>query len=115
MNKFYLGVASAAFVAITSTAFADCVRPPAPSVPDGATASKEEMISANQAVKKFVAETEAYIECVNTEEAAVPEEEVTPEMRESYVTRHNAAVDAMQGVAEQFNGAIRAYKAAAAE
>ena len=83
-------------------------------MPDGATASKEEMISANQAVKKFVAETEAYVECVDAEEAKLSEEELTPEIHESYVTRHNAAVDAMQTIADQFNGAIRAYKAAAA-
>ena len=61
-------------------------------------------------VKAFVAEGEEYLACLDAEVEAAGEEQ-TDEENAIYVSRYNAAVDAMQALAEQFNVELRAYKA----
>jgi len=102
-------------LALAGVAHAECSRPPEPTIPDGATATQDEMVKSQQAVKTFVKETTAYVDCVDTEEkeAAAKLEgtdtPMTPEQHNTYVDRHNAGVDAMQKVAENFNAQLRIF------
>jgi hypothetical protein len=91
-------------------ALAECSRPTAPQIPDGETSDLEAMVEGQKAVKAYVAETEAYLDCLNAEGEAVAETE-TPEQQLARIERHNAAVDEMEAVAGQFNEEISAYKA----
>jgi hypothetical protein len=88
-----------------------CPYPEEVTVPDGATASSDEMVNGQALVKQFMAEMEDYLDCLDREEATIPEKQ-TPEAKVLHVQRHNAAVDAMEKVAAKFNEEIRAYKTA---
>jgi hypothetical protein len=123
MKNICVGAVFAAFIGLASTAFAtECTRPTAPDVPNGDVASRDEMIAANRAIKEYVAATNTYIDCVDSEETAAIAKEtpkdpnVKPDaaklgkIHAEYVTLHNSAVDAIQSVADQFNSAVRTYK-----
>lgn len=92
---------------------AACEYPPEIKVPDGATATQEQMAAAQATVKKYLADMETYMNCLDAEAAAVPADQQTPEQQALVVKRHNAAVDAMENVAAQFNAQVKAFKAAA--
>jgi hypothetical protein len=93
-----------------TSAFAACDYPPEISVPDGSQATEDEMLAAQKAVKAYMAEMEAYLKCLDDESATLGDAE-TDEQRAMHVQRHNAAIDAMENVANNFNDQIRAYKA----
>lgn len=91
---------------------AACNYPTEVSVPDGKAASEAEMNAAGKAVKQYMADMEAYLTCLDAEQAALPPEQQTEETKSLTVKRHNAAVDAMEGMATRFNEQVRAYKSA---
>ena len=114
MNKTCIGIFCATMIGLSSAAFAeDCTRPPAPTVPDGSKATLNEMLDAKKAVMQYMSQTNDFMACVDKEQAAVPKDQLAKDknLRLSFVTRHNAAVDAEQSVANQFNVAIQAFKA----
>src|SRR5690606_5406058 len=94
------------------TAWAQCEYPPAVDIPDGTSATKDDMTDARIAVEKYMKDMEGYLECLDQESATLPEEERTPEQRSMHAKRHNAAVDAMEAVAARFNEQVRAFKKA---
>jgi len=87
-----------------------CNIPTQPGTPDGAKATMEDMIAAQQAMKSFLANGDVYLECLTSAEANFGPE-LTPEHRASLVASHNDMVEAMEGIASKFNEAVRAYKA----
>lgn len=91
-------------------AHAACTYPQEVTLPDGATASKEEMVASQKSVKEYMAAVEAYLACLDEEEKALGDA-VTPEQRQIHAKRHNAAVDAMNELAARFNEQVRAFKA----
>src|SRR6202012_4468464 len=49
-------------------AYADCDLPPAPSkIPDGTTASQQEMVTAMQTLKEYSADVDTYLKCLEFE------------------------------------------------
>ena len=101
---------SLAMILTANLAVAECSRPTAPTLPDGATSDLETMVEGQKAVKAFVADIEAYLDCLNKEGEAVAEEEA-PEQQLARIQEHNSAVDDMEKVAADFNTEIREYKA----
>jgi len=90
-----------------------CDYPPAaPQIPDGKTATSEQMVDAQKAVKDYVSKMEAYIACLDTEAAGTGDQPVTEAQQHIHVEKHNAAVDEMQNVADKYNAEVRAYKSA---
>ncbi len=87
-----------------------CDTPVQPGTPDGAKATMEDMVAAQQAMKSFLANGDVYLECLTSAEANFGAE-LTPEQRASLVASHNDMVEAMEGIASKFNEAVRAYKA----
>lgn len=88
------------------------------SVPNGAKATKDEMIAAQRAVKEYNAAVTTYTECMKTEqdaEIAAAGDKLTDEQRQKivgkYADKSNAQVDKLQKVADKFNIELRAYKA----
>jgi hypothetical protein len=105
-----------------AVAQADCTYPRAPdAVPDGNTASKEEMIAAKNEVSRYNTEMNAYLDCLKLEiNAATPkdpsklskDERAKAEEQEKILTqKNNAAVDELQAVVGRFNDQLKAYKA----
>ena len=91
-------------------ALAECSRPAAPELPDGATSDLETMVEGQKAVKTYVTDTEAYLGCITAESEAAAETE-TPEQQLERVEHYNAVVDEMEALASRFNEEIREYKA----
>ncbi|HLG88895.1 MAG TPA: hypothetical protein VKZ79_17035 [Alphaproteobacteria bacterium] len=79
---------------------AECALPTAPAVPNGASASLDEMKTAQDSVKKFLADTDDFLKCLDFSHAADAD------------TKHNKAVDQMQKLASNFNDQLKAFKAA---
>lgn len=101
---------------------ATCTYPRAPgAIPDGNTASKEEMIAAKNDVNRYNTEMNGYLDCIKLEiNAATPkdpsklskDEKAKAEEQEKILTqKNNAAVDELQAVVGRFNDQLKAYKA----
>ena len=100
---------------------ADCVNPDAPSIPDGASSTMEQMIAGQKAVKAFQATNIEYMSCletlINEAEASFAategaEREASQKVSSESADAYNQAVSAEESVAGAFNSAIRDYKAA---
>lgn len=89
---------------------AACNYPADVSVPDGKSATEEEIIAGQKVVKDYMAEMESYQDCLDQEQKALGDA-VTAEQKAMHVKRYNAAVDAMESVANRFNEQLRAFKA----
>lgn len=88
-----------------------CETPAMVDVPDGATATTEEMVRAREQVTAYVAAMEEYLACVN-DEIEVAGDDATEEFKALMIQRYNAAVSEMEMVAAAFNEQLRAYRAA---
>src|SRR5271156_2353834 len=106
-----LGLASGA-------AYADCSYPRAPSsVPDGSTATKDQMIAAKHDFDRYNGEMNAYLDCLKLEiDAATPKDpkKLSPEDKKKaddqikiLDQKNNAAVDELQAVVGRFNEQLK--------
>ncbi len=103
-QRILLAVALAC--AVSLPAHADCVLPPAPSkIPDGNTASQQEMVSAMQTLKEYNGDVDTYTKCLEFE-AKQNHLSHTDEER-----MHNTAVETLQKIAAKFNEQVRTFKA----
>ena len=86
-------------------------------IPNGNTATKEDMIEGQRGVKQYVSAMEIYLQCIIEEEKqareAIPDLQPEDEQdREDALNKkYNAAVDEMERVAAQFNAEVQAYRA----
>src|ERR1700753_3604135 len=105
----FLAIASVAVLS-AATAYADCSYPPPPGhLPDGNTATLQEMVEAQKAVKEYDKAINAYVACIQLEskdaigKLAKPGETPTAEQKKAMddmqrveVQKHNAAIDQLQ-------------------
>jgi hypothetical protein len=95
-----------------------CDYPERPSLPDGGTAVKEDMIAAQSAVKGFLAAVDEYLTCIEQEEKAAieamdnPDEETIKRRDDLLAKRFDAANEEKFMFGEQWNQQVRAYNAA---
>ena len=86
--------------------------PPAPvPMPDGATATRDQMLAAQAQVHAYQAAMTEFLACIDSEQQAEGEQ-APDEFKALMVDRHNAAVAEMEGVAAAFNDQLRAFRAA---
>lgn len=90
---------------------AACENPSMVAVPDGKTATMEQLLEAQTQVKGYMAAMEEYLACLN-EELQAGGDNAPAEFKSLMVTRHNTAVSEMESVAAAFNTQVQAYKAA---
>lgn len=108
-----------AILALTAAGYAHatCIYPRAPQrVPDGKTASYEEMAAAQKAVQQFNEDITAYNACLDMEmnayvQSGTYDENRLNELRLVQAKKNNAAVDEVQSVADQFNEQLRIFNA----
>jgi cyclophilin family peptidyl-prolyl cis-trans isomerase len=86
----------------------DCDPPPVPQVPNGASATIEQMVAGQNDVKKFVSAGEAYLACLAK---LIDDKDRRAEDRNAAIAEHNRMVSAMEQSAADFNSQIRAFKA----
>jgi hypothetical protein len=104
-------------LAAAAAAQATCIYPRAPDrVPDGSTATYEEMVAAQKAVKQFNDDIDAYNSCLDLEMATLEQsgsydETRLGELRAMQAKKNNAAVDEVQALADRFNEQLRIFKA----
>lgn len=116
MKKLIKTVVSICLLMGTQSAIS-CDYPNRILIPNGNTASKDEMLEGQRAVKQYVSEMEAYLQCIEDEEAAarLTMEEMSAEDEEErervFSKKYNAAVDEMERTAAQFNAEVQAYRA----
>jgi hypothetical protein len=92
-------------------AFAQCDSPQVVEIPDGATSTLEQMLAAQSAVKTYLEEMNAYLDCLNGEIDAL-DEETPEETRGLMIERYNNGVTEMETVAANFNTQRVAYQEA---
>jgi len=106
-----------AILILASMAAFSCDYPARPFIPDGATASKEDLLAAKNGVQAYLASVDEYLECIDLEDQAEFEAlvEQTPEEKaerdKSMNRKFDAANEEKEMVGEQFNQQVRAYNA----
>ena len=119
MNKITaVGTVLAGLLAMAA-ANAECTYPKAPTgLPDGATATQDEMVSGMKTIKEYNNAVTAYLGCLEKEmntriEAAGPDAkpEQVEQIKAIHTKRHNAAVEELEENAARFNEQVKVYKA----
>ncbi len=91
-----------------------CEVPEVVIVPEGATASADQLRNAQARIRDYMGSMDDYIACLESRIASVGGPDQAPA---AYMTlminRHNAAVDEMSHVMQLFNEQVRAYNAVA--
>jgi hypothetical protein len=106
-----LGVISLLLISATATS-AECNLPNSPIIPDGNVASQDELVAAQKAMKAYQGELVGYRQCLDGKlQALDPEAESSAEQTAALNARYDRSVDAEAKVAEEFNAAVRAFKA----
>jgi hypothetical protein len=86
--------------------------PPSPvPMPDGTTATREQMLASQAQVRAYQAAMNELLACIASELESEGEQ-APDEFKSLMVSRHNAAVAEMEGVAAAFNDQLRAFRAA---
>ncbi len=99
-------------------AFGACTYPTAPdSLPDGSTATRDEMLAGKKKVQEFDQAITAYTSCLRLEnDAALAKatdltDDQKKEMQRMADQKHNAAVEADEALAARFNEQLKAFNA----
>ena len=85
-------------------------------MPDGKTATKEEMLVGVRLVNEYQTVMKTYLSCIEADELLATQavddedEDAMKQRTELFNKRYNAAVDEQTLVVEEFNTQIRAYK-----
>ena len=116
MKALYSIALAAALAA--GQAHAACTYPAEPAaIPDGNTATLDQMVAAQKSVREFDQAINAYTACLKLEhEAAMSKgadltDDQKKEMERVQVQKHNAAVEADEALAARFNEQLKTFKA----
>lgn len=105
-------------LACVGAANAECIYPKAPAdIPNGATATEQEMVVGMKAIKEYNAQVSAYLSCLDMQMetdiaaagAEAPADQVA-QIKAINAKRHNAAVDELEQHAARFNEQVKAFK-----
>ena len=104
---------------MAAAANAECAYPKEPSsLPDGASATQDQMVAGMKAVKEYNGQVTTYLDCLEKEtnervEAAGPDApaEQIEQIKAIHTKRHNAAVEALEQTAARFNEQVKTFKA----
>jgi len=102
---------------LTSMTAFSCDYPARPFIPDGAIASKEELLAAKDGVQTYLQSVDEYLQCVELEDQAAlaaldnPTPEQKEDLNQSLNKKFDAANEEKEMVGEQFNQQVRAYNA----
>ena len=105
--------------AMASSAHATCTAPTNEvKIPNGSTATMDEMLAAKHAIQENNAVVETYTQCLKAEQEAKlaaggpdMKDEEKVKISTQYANLQNAEVEKLQKLADQFNIEVRAFKA----
>jgi hypothetical protein len=114
MRNLHYGPAVAVFLStllLASGAGAVCADPPrAPAMPQGATASDEDMKEGREALQKYVNLLQNYAACAAQQIKDAPPD-AKPEFKQQWQANADAAIDAAHSIADVYSIQLRAFKA----
>ncbi|MGD2168007.1 MAG: hypothetical protein PVF63_07860 [Gammaproteobacteria bacterium] len=113
MNRFSLHAVASFAMLVSCTAFAQsqCDRPAAVTIPDGASATLDQMLEAQTGVREYLSTMEAYLDCMN-EMIDSADEDTPPETVNEWINTYNEGVGEMESTASRFNEERVAYQQA---
>ena len=85
-------------------------------MPDGKTATRDEMVATQKVVKQYQADMTSYLECLKAEhQAALAKDESLSDkqkktMTDRYTQKNDAAVDEAHDIANRFNEQLRVFR-----
>ena len=85
-----------------------CLPPDWPAIPDARTATMDEMIRGQAAVRAFMSASNDHIECLAE---VIDAPNLAKEERAFLTSVHNRVIDAMESVAGEFNEQVRLIRA----
>lgn len=115
--KIILSLVYGVCAIVATTATMACDYPDRPHIPDGSTASKEELLAAKADVTNFLTAVDEYLRCVENEEHEAiqamvdPDPEVVQNRNNMLNKKFDAANEEKALVGEQFNQQVRAFNA----
>ena len=120
--KVLLVIAATAALS-AGAAYADCPYPAPPDkLPDGASATLQEMLAGQKAVADYNKAMNDYVACIDKaleDSIASAGDKLKPDqkadMQRVETQKHNAAIDQLQSVADRFNEQVKVFKAKAAD
>lgn len=117
MNKMTKVLISIALMTVAPLALACDYPAPPKNLPEGASASKEEMLAGVKMIAAYQKSMSEYLTCIEADEIvatqsmADDDEEGKKQLKTMSNKKYNAAVDEQTRTVELFNAEIRAYKA----
>ena len=84
-----------------------CVPPEVPAIVDARSATMNEMVENQTAVRSFMAASEEHLECLAE---VIDAQDLAREERAYLTSVHNRVVDAMEAVAGDFNDQVRLFR-----
>lgn len=105
----HAAVAQEATGTVSGQAAQKCQVPERPDVPNGRSATEEDMLGAQTRLKTYLTAGDAYLGCLDTLKAGWGET-ATQEQLEIHVLLYNRMVDEMQATGDLFNQSVRAFK-----
>lgn len=117
MTKMTKVLISLAIVFVAPLSLACDYPAPPKDLPDGATATKEEMLAGVKVISAYQADMTEYLTCIEADQVvsvqalADDDEDGRKQSTAMFDKKYNAAVDEQTKAVEQFNVEIRAYKA----
>lgn len=96
---------------VATTAMAECPMPPRPpQMPQGATATEEDMHQGREKLQKYVHILEEYQKCMENQIKTAPAD-TKPEVKEKWQAMADQAIDAAHEIADVYSIQLRAFKA----
>jgi|SRR5580658_924449 hypothetical protein len=103
--------------------YADCPYPSPPDkLPDGATATMQDMLAGQKAVAEYNKAITDYTACIDkalADSISSAGDKLKPEqkadMQRVETQKHNAAVEQLQSIADRFNEQVKVFKAKSAD
>ncbi len=84
-----------------------CVPPELPAVVDARSATMDEMVASQSAVRDFMAASDEHLECLSE---VIDAPDLAREERAYLTSTYNRVIDAMEAVAEDFNDQVRLFR-----
>jgi opacity protein-like surface antigen len=110
LKRILAGAALAALAGIPALA-ADCAQPgPAPMIPDGTTASVDQMKAAHDQVQSYANLLQSYQDCVEARIKMAPKD-MKPEDKQKLRDAGNAAIDQATALRDSYAAQVKAFKA----
>jgi hypothetical protein len=114
MNKIIKVLVSLALIFASSLALACDYPAPPKELPDGAIATKDEMMAGVKMISKYQEEMTSYLACIEADQIlavqALDDEDGKERSQDNFNKKYNAAVEAQTKTVAQFNLEIRTYK-----